>query len=131
MKYTYLFHRESDGLTKIGRTQEPQARFQNLGGKKNLKVVALIPRDIEKELHYFHRRERIEGEWFRLPSETLDNYRKQHGVQDLPAGDFEKKALKIKDSTHQAAKIWAAQQGLSLSEAVELLIKQALKGGQK
>lgn len=38
------------------------------------------------------------------------------------------KTIKVSAETHQAAKIWAAQQGLSLSEAVEILIKFALKG---
>ena len=33
------------------------------------------------------------------------------------------KTIKVSAETHQAAKIWAAQQGLSLSEAVEKLIK--------
>jgi len=41
------------------------------------------------------------------------------------------KTIKVSAETHQAAKIWAAQQGIPLSEAVEKLIKQSLKGGSK
>lgn len=41
------------------------------------------------------------------------------------------KTIKVSAETHQAAKIWAAQQGLSLSEAVDRLIKLGMKGGQK
>ena len=41
------------------------------------------------------------------------------------------KTIKVSQETHQAAKIWAAQQGIPLGEAVEKLIKLGLKGGQK
>lgn len=33
------------------------------------------------------------------------------------------KTIKVSAETHQAAKIWAAQQGIPLGEAVEKLIK--------
>jgi predicted HicB family RNase H-like nuclease len=41
------------------------------------------------------------------------------------------KSIKVSPETHQSAKIWAAQQGIPLGEAVEKLIKLGLKGGQK
>lgn len=41
------------------------------------------------------------------------------------------KSIKINPDTHRAVKVWAAQQGIPLGEAVERLLTQALKGGSK
>jgi predicted HicB family RNase H-like nuclease len=41
------------------------------------------------------------------------------------------KSIKLSADTHKAVKIYAAQQGIPLGEAVERLLTQALKGGAK
>lgn len=91
MRYTYLFHRPSDGLTKIGRTDFPRNRFTMLGGEKKLVVISLIEGDKEAELHHKHRAQRETGEWFKIPEETLEEYKRNHGVDELPRHQLVKK----------------------------------------
>lgn len=83
MKYTYLFHRASDGLTKIGRSNYPKRRFEQLGGHKSLVVIAVINGDCEKSLHQQHASCRAAGEWFNLNPDVLRDFIKKHG-QALP-----------------------------------------------
>lgn len=88
MKYTYLFFRISDGLTKIGRTSFPSQRFEQLGGEKNLKVISVIEGDSEKAMHERFAEFRVSGEWFKLSDEILHGfsvgYSKYFPMREVP-----------------------------------------------
>ena len=87
MKYTYFFYCSETGLTKIGRTQYPQQRFNQLGGSKKLSVVGLIEGDVESKTHDVYSKDRREGEWFRLSKTQRDAIRTTHPCSTLPEGE--------------------------------------------
>lgn len=62
---TYVIKSKSDGLLKIGKSLNPEARLKQLGGAKRLELVEVFRLDRERELHVAladYRTSR--GEWF-------------------------------------------------------------------
>ena len=91
MKYTYFFYCSETGLTKIGRTQFPQQRFNQLGGKKNLTVIGLIEGDREAEMHASYSASRQVGEWFNLTKGQLAEIKQDYPSISLPLGERPKR----------------------------------------
>lgn len=143
MKFTYLFNRKSDGLTKIGRSASPADRIKTLGGVSRMSVIAVIPNDCEAELHRKHANYRVSGEWFRLPADVLEDYKQKHPVHELPGKDFLAKRdpidpsapymflvpwSKLDRATKEALLAHSIKSGKSLAALVkDILIAQAAK----
>lgn len=73
---TYLIYSENSKLTKIGRSTDPNKRFEDL--KRNrfddtLIFLAYINKDLENILHSEFSEFRVKYEWFNLDNETINN----------------------------------------------------------
>lgn len=73
---TYIIKSLNTGLTKIGRSTDPNKRFEDL--KRNrfddtLIFLAYINKDLENILHSEFSEFRVKYEWFNLDSETINN----------------------------------------------------------
>jgi hypothetical protein len=73
--YTYILKDIERGIYKIGKTTEPHSRFKSLCKRGKVVPIALLQRDVEKELHLKYSENRIEHpdysgnggtEWFRM-----------------------------------------------------------------
>jgi DNA-directed RNA polymerase subunit RPC12/RpoP len=75
--YTYFIVDETPGRVKIGSSKTPQSRVKQLqtGNPEQLTLFAVIPADVEKELHsrFSAYRIREDGEWFKLDIRDVDN----------------------------------------------------------
>jgi len=69
MKYTYILKDVDNDLFKIGRTSNPQVRFDSLCIKDRLYPVALFKGDHELELHKEFKENRVEH-----PDKTMGGY---------------------------------------------------------
>ena len=75
--YVYLIrHPNSNGLHKIGRTNKPENRMNQLGGE-DLEIIALVlctdANEVERELHRQYREQRLpQSEWFNLSDEEVE-----------------------------------------------------------
>lgn len=70
--YTYIFSDDSCKY-KIGKTTDIKKRFSALSiGNPTLKIIAIINRDVEEELHQHFRRKHIKGEWYDLSASDID-----------------------------------------------------------
>ena len=74
MVYTYVLKDIGRGIYKIGRTTSPHKRFKNLCRRGKVVPIALVPKDIEKELHKMYADNRVKHpdykhnggtEWFK------------------------------------------------------------------
>lgn len=50
-------------------------------GKKRLKLIAYVGRDIEVYLHKLYQRARVKGEWFNLTDEEVEEIIKTFGFE--------------------------------------------------
>ena len=76
---TYVVQDVDTGIVKIGKSKNVQARLsviKNNSGR-NLKIIAIFPEDIEKQLHIKYAEFRKVGEWFSLPQFDLNELIKE------------------------------------------------------
>jgi len=75
MKYTYFIQEVESGLMKIGSSETPQIRFQNLqvSSPRDLGFVLATTLVSEKECHRRFAESKIRGEWF-LPGAEMDAF---------------------------------------------------------
>lgn len=72
--HTYIMFDSSINLYKIGKSLEPLKREKTLQGEKpSIKLMYIIPKDIESYLHSKHHRQRVRGEWFNIRSTQLSS----------------------------------------------------------
>jgi hypothetical protein len=77
--YVYLFHNEVTNLHKIGFSSHPMKRFRTIMIKRKqlMSIEHLIPtpdpEQREAELHFMFRDKNIEGEWFDLSEDDLQD----------------------------------------------------------
>lgn len=73
--WTYFIQAENGGPIKIGYTSKdnPEDRLRDLqtGNPNQLRLVAAIPSNIERDLHRKFSHIRIKGEWFESTDELL------------------------------------------------------------
>lgn len=98
MTYTYKFYSVETGLTKIGRSANPQQRFKTLGGKKKLRLINLIEGDIERKEHDKYSDYRVKGEWFALPSDVLKSEIAANTFDELPEREVSSTKSMFKES---------------------------------
>lgn len=73
-KSTYLMKDEHTGLVKIGRSIHPSSREKTLQGQiPKLRLIAIHPKDIEKELHNIYSHANVRGEWFSLSDNEVSD----------------------------------------------------------
>lgn len=77
---TYLIRDEEIGLIKIGKSKDIYLRMKTIG-KKRLKLIAYVGRDIEVYLHKLYQRARVKGEWFNLTDEEVEEIIKTFGFE--------------------------------------------------
>jgi hypothetical protein len=73
-EYTYFIQSEDGGNIKIGSSRNPSARLSSLqtGSPVKLRLVGVIEKPIERELHSKFSEHRTHGEWFSPVKEILD-----------------------------------------------------------
>lgn len=75
--YVYLIQELNDGHFKIGRTRNPNNRFETFGVKLPAKIdyICLIPTEdthlLENNLHWHFKHRHVAGEWFALSDEDV------------------------------------------------------------
>jgi len=97
MEYTYFVQAYLGGPIKIGyTTKDPSLRLANMmtGSPAPLRIVGLIPRNIEKELHKKFGAEREHGEWF-TPTKAILEYIKEHASEHMGEYTATKENLKL------------------------------------
>lgn len=73
-KKTYLIKNNRNGLTKIGKSIEPNTRLKTLQGEDpDLEILHITNDDIESKLHFIYRVKRKLGEWFNLTKKDIQN----------------------------------------------------------
>ena len=77
--HTYLVRDNKSGYIKIGRTGRISSRIRSLRSVyKDITIMYLLDKDVEKELHHKYELYRMYGEWFHLDdnqiSEIVDLY---------------------------------------------------------
>ncbi|MDV8154526.1 GIY-YIG nuclease family protein [Acinetobacter bereziniae] len=72
---TYVVQDVDTGIVKIGKSKNVQTRLSAIKNNsgRNLKIIAIFPEDIEKQLHIKYAEFRKVGEWFSLPQFELDD----------------------------------------------------------
>jgi len=80
--YTYVLKDLKEKIYKIGKTTSPHQRFKSLCIRNEVIPIALISRDIESDLHFMYRQNRIQHprykgnggtEWFK-PGGKFDEF---------------------------------------------------------
>jgi len=72
--YTYLMIDESNNVVKIGRSKNPFNREKTLQSEKiSIKLLYILDKNIETELHRKLKSKRVRGEWFRLSKNEIAN----------------------------------------------------------
>jgi hypothetical protein len=91
MKYTYFIREKKSGLMKIGSSEQPQSRFQNLqvSSPRELEFILATTLVSESSCHQLFIESCIRGEWF-LPSKEMDDF-----IEGL-----------VKDSAKYPAQFW-------------------------
>lgn len=70
---TYIILDERTGLYKIGKSCNPIARENTLQSEYPLlKIIFVIDKDVESDLHLIYKSKRIRGEWFKLSKNDID-----------------------------------------------------------
>ncbi len=77
---TYLIRDEDAGLIKIGKSKDIYMRMKTIG-RKRLKLIAYVDRDIEVYLHKLYQSVRVKGEWFNLTDEEVKEIIKTFGFE--------------------------------------------------
>ncbi len=79
---TYLMTDGETGATKIGRSINPPKRKRTLQSeKKEISLLMVCERDVEKELHQKYSHKRIRGEWFNLCEQDINGIVKQYNFK--------------------------------------------------
>ena len=75
---TYLIKDASSGYIKIGKSADILTRFKSLRtGNPGIKLIMVIDRNVETELHQKYECKNLEGEWFNLSdNDLIDIYAK-------------------------------------------------------
>lgn len=77
---TYLMLDEACGAVKIGKSSDPRFREHTLGAQiPCVKLLAVCPKDIERELHDKYKIKRMRGEWFNLSHKDIRQIIKNYG----------------------------------------------------
>lgn len=72
MKQCYLVGDCMTGLVKIGKTSNIKKRLTTMRTSNlNLKLLFVLPYDLEGELHLLFKDKRVEREWFKLENEDI------------------------------------------------------------
>jgi hypothetical protein len=77
--FIYLFE-STDGLFKVGRSENPNSRILDVrsprGGKLSIRETysTNVSVALEAEVHHFFRSHRVEGEWFSLDQDSVQNF---------------------------------------------------------
>ncbi|MGP9703110.1 GIY-YIG nuclease family protein [Psychrobacter sp. AOP31-E1-50] len=76
ISYTYLLRNPANNLVKIGKTIDIKTRLQAIqcGAGNKLEVLAVIDRNIEREMHVKFSDLREFNEWFRDPDGEIKSY---------------------------------------------------------
>ncbi len=79
--HTYFLICESSSNIKIGRSINPIQRFHALRSSSPtpLKILGVIEKDVETELHRKFKKSRLQGEWFKSTPELLE-YIKENAI---------------------------------------------------
>ena len=80
--FAYLVHCAESGLTKIGKSDDPEKRLASLqtGSPTELSLVCVLRDevgDMESQLHNEFRNRRVRGEWFRLLRREIADVQKR------------------------------------------------------
>lgn len=71
---------EACGAVKIGKSSDPRFREHTLGAQiPCVKLLAVCPKDIERELHDKYKIKRMRGEWFNLSHKDIRQIIKNYG----------------------------------------------------
>lgn len=68
---TYLILDEDENLIKIGKSKDIYMRMKTIG-RKRLKLIGYVDRDIEVHLHKLYQSVRVKGEWFKLSEQDVN-----------------------------------------------------------
>lgn len=140
MKYTYFFHNPDSGLTKIGKTSQPAARFKAIRSQEKVKLVSkcLLKGDCELRMHARFVEFRVIGEWFRLDDETLSKIQSMPGnlITDaftgFPTDGVGKYAtVRVSSDILKQVKLSAASCGEDMVTHGDRLIMAGLKAGRE
>ncbi len=81
----FVYIAECEGVYKIGRSLEPEARMRSLRGPGGGKVSLVVSFksddavDLENELHVWFKEKHLEGEWFSLLPEDIETLKQELG----------------------------------------------------
>ena len=67
-------------MIKIGKSKDIYMRMKTIG-RKRLKLIAYVDRDIEVYLHKLYQSVRVKGEWFNLTDEEVKEIIKTFGFE--------------------------------------------------
>lgn len=88
---TYLILDTITGYTKIGKTNDLEDRFKALSiSNMNMKIIAVLNKDME---HFYHSRygiKHIYGEWYNLNIKDIKNLLKEGFVLNIPKNELTK-----------------------------------------
>lgn len=72
---TYIIQDIDNHLLKIGKSQNPKRRIQEISAisGRNLKMLVIFEKDIEHELHLKFDQFRTIGEWFSIPQNLIND----------------------------------------------------------
>lgn len=77
---TYLMKDKNTGLVKIGSSSDISVRIQTLScGNPYLSILAVLDKNIEKELHLKFADKKIKGEFYNLTNEDVSHIIKKYG----------------------------------------------------
>ena len=135
-RFTYFFHNPATGLTKIGKTKNPLARFKVIKAKETgaLECVCLLKGDLELNLHAKYQEFRVVGEWFKLDQTMIDSIVSMEGnVISLGLDSFPSPppktgiaAIQIDARSHERLKKQANAKGRLVGHLAAELINRAL-----
>jgi hypothetical protein len=78
---TYLMLDSNTGFIKIGKSKKPQHREKTLQSEKpTIKILFIIDKDIEKELHDEYSCNRVRGEWFNLTNRDIEDIKLKYSL---------------------------------------------------
>lgn len=81
---TYLMTDCDTGATKIGRSINPPKRERTLQSeKKEISLLAVCDKDVEKKLHNRYSHKKIRGEWYNLSDKDIHDIKQQYGFYSL------------------------------------------------
>ena len=79
---TYLMTDSDTGATKIGRSINPPKRERTLQSeKKEISLLMVCDKDVEKKLHNKYSHKHIRGEWYNLSDKDIKEIAQQYGFK--------------------------------------------------